>query len=334
MFGWKWYLSDIKQDKNVKVFSTFSCGGGSSMGYKRAGFEVIGNVEIDPKINAIYLENNHPKYNYCMDLREFNKKDDLPEELYHLDILDGSPPCSTFSMAGSREDAWGKEKKFREGQEMQTLDDLFFVFLETVEKLKPKIVIAENVTGLIKGNAKGYVNEIIKRFHRAGYEVQLFHLNSALMDVPQARERVFFIANNQHYPKLKLQFNGKPIKFGEVRSEKGIYKDTYMNRLAREKFKLGDKSFEDVNKRIGKSGGFTRYFIYDNEIARTLTSSGSRPVRVYDLLEYTDEDIVNISTFPQDYNYLNEDVHYVCGMCVPPNMMANIASKIYKQWLS
>lgn len=78
-FDWKWYLKDIKQDKPVKVFTTFSCGGGSSMGYKRAGFEVIGNVEIDPKMNAMYCKNHHPKYNYCIDLREFNKLDDLPD---------------------------------------------------------------------------------------------------------------------------------------------------------------------------------------------------------------------------------------------------------------
>ena len=124
------------------------------MGYKRAGFQVLGNVEIDPQINAVYVKNHHPKYNYLMDLREFNKLDDIPEELRRLDILDGSPPCSTFSMAGSREKAWGKEKVFREGQKRQVLDDLFFVFLDTVEKLRPRIVVAENVAGLLLGNAK------------------------------------------------------------------------------------------------------------------------------------------------------------------------------------
>lgn len=121
----------------------------------------------------------------------------MPEELYNLDILDGSPPCSTFSTAGEREKNWGVEKRFREGQKKQTLDDLFFVFLDTVKKLQPKIVIAENVVGLIKGNAKGYVNEIIKRFHQLGYEVQIFKLNSMYMEVPQTRNRVFFIANNR-----------------------------------------------------------------------------------------------------------------------------------------
>ena len=86
------------------------------MGYKRAGFEVIGNCEIDPRMNTVYVKNNHPKYNFLMDLREFNKKTDLPKELYNLDILDGSPPCSVFSTAGDREKAWGREKVFREGQ--------------------------------------------------------------------------------------------------------------------------------------------------------------------------------------------------------------------------
>ena len=114
-FSWKWYLKDLpKPDKPVKVFSTFSCGGGSSMGYKRAGFEVIGNVEIDKSINAVYVKNLKPKYNFNMDIRDFNELAELPEELYRLDILDGSPPCTTFSSCGLREASWGVEKKFKE----------------------------------------------------------------------------------------------------------------------------------------------------------------------------------------------------------------------------
>jgi DNA (cytosine-5)-methyltransferase 1 len=52
------------------------------------------------------------------------------KELFDIDILDGSPPCSSFSMSGSREKAWGKNKKFREGQANQVLDDLFFHFIQ------------------------------------------------------------------------------------------------------------------------------------------------------------------------------------------------------------
>lgn len=221
---------------------------------------------------------------------------------------------------------------FREGQKKQTLDDLFFVFLDTVEKLKPKIVVAENVTGLLKGNAKGYVNEIIKRFKDIGYNVQLFKLNAAQMDVPQVRERVFFIANNQNYPKLQLSFNGKPIMFGEVRSEEGkkvTGKDYELLKYASQ----SDKYVSWIEERIKKKriGNF-RHIIYDNEIAPTLVSAGC-DYRDCDKSKLSDDDCRNIQTFPQDYDFMSENVRYICGMSVPPNMMANIATKIYKQWL-
>lgn len=336
-FDWKWNLKDIITDKDVKVFTTFSCGGGSSMGYKRAGFNVLGNVEIDPKINKMYCKNHHPKYNFNMDLREFNKLEDIPEELKHLDILDGSPPCTTFSTAGKREQSWGKKKKFREGQAEQTLDDLFFVFLDTVEKLQPKIVIAENVVGLVKGNAKGYVNQIINRFHELGYDVQLFSLNSAFMDVPQARHRVFFIANNQGYGKINLKFNYDPIPFGDVRAENGkAFKsdDTLFAKLLNNALPT-DKSMADVAERIAgaKNRYFTVMILQDNLVAPTITS-GSSFFRYCDKKLATKEDFTNVGSFPQDYDYCGNDAQYVTGMSVPPNMMANIAQEVYNQWLS
>ena len=194
-----WNLTDLSGVKKngLKVLSTFSCGGGSTMGYKLAGFEVIGCVEIDQEMADIYLKNHNPKYLYRMAIQQFNEipDEELPKEFFDIDILDGSPPCSTFSMAGSREKKWGESNKFREGQANQILDDLFFHFIETTRKLRPKVVVAENVKGLILGNAKGYVKEIFKGFKAAGYETQLFLLNASKMGVPQRRERTFFIAN-------------------------------------------------------------------------------------------------------------------------------------------
>lgn len=334
-YNWRWFLSDLKCEKPITVMSTFSCGGGSSMGYKRAGFQVLANVEIDPSINAMYVANNHPKYNFCMDLREFNKLEDIPEELKHLDILDGSPPCTVFSTAGKREETWGKKKRFAEGQALQTLDDLFFVFLDTVEKLRPRVVIAENVTGLLKGNARGYVNMIVKRFKELGYDVQIFSLNSATMDVPQARPRVFFIANRCGFPKLKLNFNYDPIPFGEVRSEHGaeIRKDGTIGELVK-RAKPGDKSLEDVLKRITGKGGkfFTAKLIEDKQVCLTLCA-GSSFYRMADKMAISYEDMRNVSSFPQDYNFAGKKPLFVCGMSVPPNMMANIATEVYEQWL-
>lgn len=334
MYSWKWSLKELAPDKEVKVFSTFSCGGGSSMGYKRAGFQVLGNCEIDPRINEMYKKNHHPKYNFLMDLRDFNNLDELPEELYHLDILDGSPPCSTFSTQGIRDKAWGKTKKFREGQKAQRLDDLFFVYLDTVERLQPKISIAENVSGILMGKAKGYCNEIIKRYHELGYEVQVFKLNAALMDVPQSRERVFFIANNQHYPKLELNFNNELIPFGEIRSESGrpINKDTTIWRMA-QLIKYGDRKLSHTSERERhKDSMYSIPILYDTHVAKTLTA-GSLPIRYCDRMWASEMDCIHMQTFPEDYDFMNNQVGYVCGMSVPPNMMANIASEIWSQWL-
>lgn len=99
------------------------------MGYKLAGFDVIGCNEIDPKMMKCYIENHNPQYTFLEDIRDLVRRNNLPEELYNLDILDGSLPCSTFSMSGLREDAWGKEKKFKEGQKTQVLDTLFLILL-------------------------------------------------------------------------------------------------------------------------------------------------------------------------------------------------------------
>ena len=305
------------------------------MGYKRAGFQVIGNVEIDPRVNALYVANNHPKYNYNMDLRQFNQisNSELPEELFDLDILDGSPPCSTFSVAGKREEGWGVEKKFREGQKKQTLDDLFFVFLETVEKLNPKIFVAENVKGIIQGNAKVYCKRIVEKAKAIGYEIQMFLLNSAQMDVPQARERVFFIGNRCSFPKLNMMFKRPVIKFGDVRSEMGVEirpgKMTEMLKYMRS----DDTDMAKICERISlKRTCFSVKIAHDHLVCPTIVSQ-STFIRAFDKKKYSDLDFINVQTFPQDYDFGNESTQYICGMSVPPNMMAHIATKIWEQWL-
>lgn len=337
-FSYRWKLSELdKVKKNgLKVFSCFSCGGGSSMGYKLAGYEVIGNCEIDPVINEIYVANNHPKYNFQMDIRKFIELSDLPDEMYQLDILDGSPPCSTFSTAGDREKSWGREKVFREGQAKQVLDDLFFWFAKAVKKLNPKVFVAENVKGLLLGNAKGYVNKIIKEFDDIGYVVQIFLLNSATMGVPQKRERVFFIGHRKdlNFPKLNLTFSEAPIRYNEFMDSE--YIPMNKNTLIYDRFKnrtTNDKSLYDTVKRAekGKISGFTQKYIKGGDVAKTLTA-GSRPCR-FDVPGFiSDKDIIHIQTFPEDYNFLKTDACYVCGMSVPPVMMANISAEIFAQW--
>lgn len=340
-FKYKWNLSDGYPAQGIekhglKVFGTFICGGGSTMGYKLAGFNHLGGVEIDPQVADVYKTNHDPKYLFVEDIREFANKTEFPEELYNLDILDGSPPCSSFSMAGNREKDWGKEKVFREGQAKQRLDDLFFDYIKLAKKLQPKVVIAENVKGMLQGNAKAYVKKIKTEFEEAGYKVQLFLLNAASMGVPQKRERVFFICqrNDLNYKPLKLVFNEKPILFGDFTDLNG----KYLNKTGKLysdwcNKKLGDKNFGDICLRTeGKQKSFGRVLLNKNEIIPTIVS-GNQYIYFDVFKEISNNDICQIGSYPLDYNFKNIEPKYLIGMSVPPVMTAQIAHKIYLQWL-
>lgn len=348
-FAYKWTLkdADFTKDKG-KVFSCFACGGGSSMGYKLAGFDVVGCNEIDPRMNSIYVRNLHPKHNYLCDIRELVKMD-LPPELFNLDILDGSPPCSTFSIAGSREEAWGKMKKFREGQAEQVLDTLFFDFIELSKRLQPKVVVAENVKGLMLGNAKDYVRRIYQGFDDAGYNVQHYLLDAQNMGVPQRRQRVFFVCLRKDLvgfvpceqtlfdavPYLDLNFNEPPILFGEVADYNGDEIKSKRMRKVWEARQPSDDGFGDITKRInGKESMFNMRFGKPGEVSHTLVTDKSYMVHYERPCYYSDTEVVKVQSFPVDYDFAGQRPHYVCGMSVPPVMMANVASNIYEQWLS
>lgn len=348
-FPYKWSLAEANFAKNKgKVFSCFACGGGSTMGYKLAGFDVLGCNEIDPKMIEAYKVNHKPKYAFLEPIQEFKLRDDLPEELYNLDILDGSPPCSSFSMAGSREADWGKEKKFREGQAEQVLDTLFFDFIDLAKKLQPKVVIAENVKGLLLGDARAYVSRIYEQFDAAGYIVQHWLIDASTMGVPQKRERVFFIAMRKDLanpflesidmftvaPKLRLEFKEKPILFGEIQDCEGRNLSENMTKIW-ESREFGDGDMLPGSVRLtGKQAYFSQTYLYTNKVAYTLTSHEDSLV-LFDAPKYTSkQEACSIGTYPQDYDFCGQKPHYMIGMSVPPVMTAQIANQVYEQWLS
>ena len=308
------------------------------MGYKLAGCNVLGCVEIDPKMNEVYVRNHHPKFNYCMDVREFNEipNEELPPELFNLDILDGSPPCTTFSMAGDREESWGKKKKFHEGQKEQTLDDLSFVFINTVEKLKPKVVIMENVEGLLLGEAWSYVQEIYKRLNAAGYVVNHWLCKGENMGVPQTRHRVFFVAIranldvDPHY--LGMSFDYEPVTYEMCKEGEGIpmAPDKLFGQIARQAIDT-DQCIADTNERLGgKLSGFQSYYARPNKVLRTIRAKDDH-IDLESFGYITKETIRNAATFPRDYDF-GSDVRgvwtYICGRSVPPVMMKRVVQRL------
>ena len=213
---------------------------------------------------------------------------------------------------------------------------MFIHFLDFADKIKPKIIVAENVKGLISGKSKGYVNEILKKFSEIGYKPQIFLLNSATTGVPQKRERVFFIAYRKdlNFPKLNLNFNEKPIKYGEFKDKNfvPINKATQTYRLWHQR-RSSDRNLANILMRTeNRNARFNSIFVHDDKVLPTVTSHG-------DFLRSdvpgvpSDKDFITAQTFPQDFNFCGQNVRYICGMSVPPLMMGKIAEQIYKQWL-
>jgi DNA (cytosine-5)-methyltransferase 1 len=251
-------------------------------------------------------------------------------------------------MAGNREKDWGKEKVFREGQELQVLDTLFFDFIDLAKKLQPKVVIAENVKGLLMGDAKSYVREIYKQFDEAGYYVQHWLLDASKMGVPQRRERVFFIALRKdlakqflyqkdmftQVPKLELNFNEPEILFSEF--EDNLGKPIDKTKLTYERWLKRidtDFRFGDITQRInGKGTDFNTSIVHSNKVFPTVVSKGCEVK--FDLpIKISDTEYCNVGSYPLDYNFINNKPAYLIGMSVPPVMTAQIATEIYTQWL-
>jgi DNA (cytosine-5)-methyltransferase 1 len=176
------------------AISTFSGCGGSSLGYKMAGFKVLWANEFIPAAQDTYRANHPGTILDTRDIRKVQAQDILdaigmqPRE---LDVFDGSPPCASFSTAGKREAGWGKVKAYSDTK--QRTDDLFFEYVRLIEGVQPKVFVAENVSGLVKGTAKGYFLEILAALKGAGYRVTAKLLDAQWLGVPQMRQRIIFI---------------------------------------------------------------------------------------------------------------------------------------------
>lgn len=177
------------------VASLFAGAGGSSFGYRMAGFRMLYVNEFVELAREVYSRYSAPYT--VIDDRDI--RDVTPESILDmtgldvgdLDILDGSPPCAAFSSLGNREKAWGQVKKYSD--RAQVVDDLFFEYARILRGLRPKVFVAENVAGLVRGKAKGYYQQIHRELRDCGYRVSARILDASRLGVPQTRSRLIFV---------------------------------------------------------------------------------------------------------------------------------------------
>jgi len=206
-------MKDVLTSADKKLFtviSTFAGGGGSSTGYKLAGGNILAVNEFVDAAVETYKENYPDTPVIKEDIKKLTGEEFLKIaniKKGELDILDGSPPCSAFSIAGKREKGWDKKKKYSDKKEVENIEDLFFEFTRIAKDIQPKIIVGENVAGITMGEAKEYFNRIVNEFSTIGYEAVGKVLNSADYGTPQARQRCFFVAiRNDVMEKIGLNF--------------------------------------------------------------------------------------------------------------------------------
>lgn len=177
----------------MNIISLFSGCGGLDLGFERAGFDIPVANEFDPTIFETFKV-NHPKTHLVEgDVRQITKADIAPYIDGEVDGIIGGPPCQSWSEAGALrgiEDARGQ---------------LFFDYIRILKEFKPKFFLAENVSGMLANRHNEAVQNILKLFDDAGYDVSLTMVNAKDYGVAEERKRVFYIGFRKDL-KIKFRF--------------------------------------------------------------------------------------------------------------------------------
>ena len=195
----RYTLDDLEESASRKRFtyiSFFAGGGGSSAGYKLAGGDCRFVNEFQQVAVNTYLANWPETPHICDDIKNITGKqimDMTGLEVGELDILDGSPPCPPFSMSGTKQKGWNKEK-VAYGKKQQNIEDLTWEMIRITGEMKPKVVICENVKGLTMDYAKQHLDRMVADFEKEGYTTTYKVMNGIHFGVPQKRQRVFIVS--------------------------------------------------------------------------------------------------------------------------------------------
>ena len=373
----RYTLNDTLESEKRALFnvlSTFAGGGGSSTGYRLAGGKILAINEFVPEAQNTYRENYPNTLIIPGDIKKLTGKDFMintgikPGE---LDLLDGSPPCSAFSMAGSvshgkgntHADAFGKKKKYSDIEGVENVEDLFFEFLRIADELKPKVIIGENVEGLTMGEAKEYFHRIQNTFEQIGYLVVADVLNASYYGVPQARKRTFFIAVRedvaekvginfmtmyQLYPEANKEQTTLGEAINDIVNEDQEELDLLLEKLGPETAvgKTLAKMPKDPDKVLtgmdyhDKGHHFNLKRCSLRKPCPTITAMGNYPgvagtCHPLEDRKFTIKELKRIMSLPEDFKLTGQHKQQSerIGRMVPPLMMKALAESVYNKVL-
>lgn len=175
-------------EPNLRVVDLFCGAGGLSLGFRSAGFEIVGGIDSDVSSVQTYSENFGPAKAIAADLSQVSSTEVAKSlGVSRVDVIVGGPPCQGFSVAGKR-------------IESDNRNDLYRHYLDIVGELQPSAVVIENVPTIRSLYGGRVALEIEAGLLALGFEVATAVLNASHFGVPQARRRLFFVAVRSGLP--------------------------------------------------------------------------------------------------------------------------------------
>lgn len=321
------------------VISTFAGCGGSSLGYKLAGFKELLAVEWEQNAVDVFRLNFPEVPIYHGDIAKLSGTECMelagikPGE---LDVFDGSPPCQGFSTAGKR--------KFDDPR-----NSLFKEYARLLNELKPRIFVMENVTGMVEGCMKQAYLQIIKTLRECGYKVKGQVLNAMYYGVPQARERVIIVGVREdlgiepsHPKPTSRPITPREAFRGVVNNEEFKILPDWLAEAAK-LMNAGNYSGKETLKAFMKlkkssAGAMNTKLLSWDRCSCTLVKSEIATTGIIhpDRKRYlTISEMKRIGSFPDDFIFTQQrkDAVMRIGNSVPPLLMKAIAEHIKENLL-
>lgn len=184
----------MRKGKKYKVLDLFCGCGGISEGYALAGFDIVGGIDFNEYATVTFKHNFKNAKVHNIDITSFSD-DQIMEDFHDVDVIVGGPPCQGFSSANR----WQKE-----------IDDprnrLFFEYIRFVQKIKPKVIMIENVRGLLTRDNGYAIKRIEEILGAEEYNIKYCVLDASDYGVPQNRKRAIIIGIRKDYKDIFFDF--------------------------------------------------------------------------------------------------------------------------------
>ena len=323
----------------MRLISLFSGAGGLDLGFHKAGFTTVMANEFDKKICPTFRANFPNVELSDKDIRSI-ASNDFPD---NIQGIIGGPPCQSWSEGGS----------------LRGIDDargqLFYEHIRILKDKQPLFFVAENVSGMLANRHSEAVKGFMRLFSEAGYDVNLKMLNANNFDVPEDRDRIFYIG-------FRKDLNVTDFHYPTPLAHRPTLRDAIWD-LQSSAIPALDKNKTNGDKCIVPNheffiGSFSSIFMSRNRVRSwdepgfTAQASGRQcqlhpqapkmikveankqifvPGKEHLYRRMTVREVARVQSFPDDFKFIYEDVNYgykMIGNAVPVNLAYHVALRI------